>query len=59
MRTQAEAPREAQIGGGVVGAGEGVAAVARQAVIEIVAILIGIAGDGGVDWTAAADADYA
>ena len=50
---------EAQVGGGVVRAGEAVAAVAGEAVVEVVAVLIGIAGDGGVDWASAAGGDDA
>src|SRR5260370_42511638 len=50
---------EAEICGGVVGAGEAVAAVAGEAVVEAVAVLVGIAGDGGVDGASAADGDDA
>src|ERR1700722_204978 len=50
---------EAEIGGGVVGASEGVAAVAGETVVEIVAVLIGIAADGGVDGASAAGGDDA
>ena len=45
---------EAKVGGGVVGPGEGVAAVAGEPVVEVVAVLIGIAGDGGVEGASAA-----
>ena len=50
---------QAQVGGNVVGPGEGVAAVAGKSVVVIVAILIGIAGDGGVDGASAAGGDDA
>src|SRR5260370_36562960 len=44
-----------QIGRGVVGSGESVAAVAREAVVKVIAVLVGIAGDGGVDGSSTAD----
>jgi hypothetical protein len=50
---------EAKVGGGVIGAGEGVAAVAGEAVVIVVAVLVGIAGDGGVDGASAAGGDDA
>ena len=48
---------EAEIGGGVVGPGEGVAAVAGEAVVEVVAVLVGIAGGSGVEGASAAVVD--
>jgi hypothetical protein len=40
---------EAEVGGGVVGAGESVAAVAGETVVVVVAVLVGVAVNGGVD----------
>jgi hypothetical protein len=48
---------EAEVGGGVVGAGESVAAVAGEAVVEVVAVPVGVAGDGGVVGASAAVVD--
>jgi hypothetical protein len=50
---------EAEVGGGVVGAGEGVAGVAGETVVEVVAVLIGIAGYGGAEGAATAVVDDA
>src|SRR5208282_5245314 len=50
---------QTHVGGGVVGSGEGVAAVAGQAVVVVVAVLIGIAGDTGIHGAAAACGDDA
>src|SRR5580704_6497256 len=50
---------EAQISGGVIGSGEGVAGVAWESVVEIVTVLVGIAVDGGVDGASAAGSDDA
>ena len=50
---------EAEVGGGVVGAGEGVAGVAGETVVEVVAVLVGVAGDGGVEGASAAVVDDA
>jgi hypothetical protein len=50
---------EAEVSGGVVGASEGVAAVSGETVVEIVAVLIEIAADGGVDRASAAGGDDA
>src|ERR1019366_747110 len=57
--TEAHGFGEAEVGGGVVGAGEGVAAVAGEAVVEVVAVLIGIAGDSGAEGASAAVVDHA
>jgi len=45
---------EAKVGGGIVRAGESVAAVAGESVVVVVAILVRIAADGGVDGASAA-----
>ena len=50
---------EAKIGGSVVGSGEAVAAVAGETVVVVVAVLVGIAVDGGVDGASAAGGDDA
>ncbi len=52
-----ELARQAHIGGGVVGAGEGIAARAGQAVVVAVVVLIGVPDDGGADRTPAACGD--
>jgi len=54
---EAHRPSEAEVGGGVVGSGEGVAAVAGETVVEVVAVLVGIAGDGGAEGASAAVVD--
>src|SRR5271170_725907 len=50
---------EAEVCGSVVGPGEGVAAVAGKTIVVVVAILVGIAGDRGVDRASAAGSDDA
>jgi len=50
---------DAEIGSSVVGSGEAVAAVAGKPVVEIVAVLVGIASDAGVHWAPAAVVDDA
>ena len=49
---------DAQVGGRVVRPGEGVAAVTGQAVVEIVRVLVGIAGDSRVERPSAAIVDH-
>ena len=46
---EAQGASDAQVRGGVVGSGEGIAAVAGKTVVQAVRVLIGIAGDGGVE----------
>src|SRR5258708_14345708 len=55
---EAEFASEAEVGGGIVGSGEGVTAVAGESVVEAVAVLVGIAGNGGIDRTSAADVQH-
>jgi hypothetical protein len=49
---------EAEVGSGMVGSGEIVAAIAGKTVVEAVAILVGIAGNCGVDRPSAADVQH-
>jgi len=50
---------QAEVGRGVVGSGEGVAAIAGKAVVAVVAVLVGVAGDGRVDGASTAGGDDA
>ena len=52
-----ELARQAHIGGGVVGAGKGIAARAGQAVVVAVVVLIGVSDDCGADRAPAACGD--
>src|SRR4030088_422957 len=49
---------EAEVGSGVVGSGEGITAIAGEAVVQTVTVLVGIAGNGCIDRTSAADVNY-
>src|SRR5579871_153607 len=40
---------DSHVGGGIVGSREGIAAVARKAIVEVVAVLVGIAAYRGIN----------
>ena len=58
MFMKAKDAREADVRRGVVGPGKRVAAIAGQAVVEAIPVLVGIAGDGGIDRASAAVVDH-
>jgi hypothetical protein len=45
---------QAEVSRGIIGASEAVAAIARETVVEVVPVLVGVAVDGGVDRASAA-----
>src|SRR5262249_14985468 len=53
-----KAAGKAHVGGGVVGSDEGVASPSREAIVGVVAVAIGIAGDARVNRAPAAHGEY-